>query len=109
MTYDVTIKVEHLLKYADQLTVLRDTGCGFVTSAVEAIDDRVLEIFDKGHTRDDFVRAVGMFRDIGMNLNPTFVTFTPWTTLKGYRDLLSLLLELDLVGHVSPSSWRFGS
>ena len=102
LTYDVTIKVEHLLKYADQLTVLRDTGCGFVTSAVEAVDDRVLEIFDKGHTRDDFVRAVGMFRDIGMNLNPTFVTFTPWTTLKGYRDLLSLLLELDLVGHVSP-------
>jgi radical SAM superfamily enzyme YgiQ (UPF0313 family) len=33
LTYDVTIKVEHLLRHADLLTRLRDTGCLFVTSA----------------------------------------------------------------------------
>ena len=38
----------------------------------------------------------------GLNLNPTFVTFNPWITLAGYRDLLSTILELDLVGNVSP-------
>ena len=36
----------------------RATGCAFVTSAVESIDDEVLAIFDKGHTRADFVEAV---------------------------------------------------
>jgi hypothetical protein len=102
LTYDVTIKVEHLLKYAAHLPVLRDTGCLFVTSAIESIDDRVLEIFDKGHTRKDFLQVVCLFRETGLNLNPTFVTFSPWTTLKGYRDLLALLLELDLVEQVSP-------
>ena len=102
LTYDVIIKVEHLLQHARHLPALRDTGCLFVTSAVEAVDDRILEIFDKRHTRDDFVRAVALCREVGLNLNPTFVTFNPWLSLAGYRDLLSTILELDLVGHVSP-------
>jgi radical SAM superfamily enzyme YgiQ (UPF0313 family) len=102
LTYDVIIKVEHLLKHAAHLTTLRETGCLFITSAVEAVDNRILEIFDKRHTREEFVRAVSLCRAAGLNLNPTFVTFNPWITLAGYRNLLSTLLELDLVGNVSP-------
>jgi radical SAM superfamily enzyme YgiQ (UPF0313 family) len=102
LTYDVIIKVEHLLQHARHLPALRDTGCLFVTSAVEAVDDSILEIFDKRHTRDDFVRAVALCREVGLNLNPTFVTFNPWLSLAGYRDLLSTIIELDLVRHVSP-------
>ncbi|MEE8110437.1 MAG: CUAEP/CCAEP-tail radical SAM protein [bacterium] len=102
LTYDVTIKVEHLLKHTRHLPRLRSTGCLFVTSAVESIDDHILEILDKGHTRADFIRAVRLFREIGLNLNPTFLPFTPWTTLSGYRELLSVLVELGLVEHVSP-------
>jgi radical SAM superfamily enzyme YgiQ (UPF0313 family) len=102
LTYDVIIKVEHLLQHARHLPTLRDTGCLFVTSAVEAVDDRILEIFDKRHTREDFIRAVLLCREVGLNLNPTFVTFNPWISLAGYRDLLSTILELRLVGNVSP-------
>jgi radical SAM superfamily enzyme YgiQ (UPF0313 family) len=102
VTYDVTIKVEHLLRHAKHLPALRDTGCLFVTSAVEAVDDRILQIFDKRHTRDDFVRVVSLLRDVGLNLNPTFVTFNPWISLQGYHDLLEAFLQLDLVGSVSP-------
>ncbi|HKF21736.1 MAG TPA: CUAEP/CCAEP-tail radical SAM protein, partial [Candidatus Angelobacter sp.] len=32
LSYDVTIKVEHLLKHARHLPVLRETGCAFVTT-----------------------------------------------------------------------------
>src|SRR5215216_4110887 len=102
LTYDVIIKVEHLLKHAGHLLTLRETGCLFITSAVEAVDDRILEIFDKRHTREQFIRAVSLCREVGLNLNPTFVTFNPWITLAGYRDLLSTILELGLVGNVSP-------
>ncbi len=101
LTYDVTIKIEHLLRHADLLPRLVDSGCLFVTTAVEAIDDRILEIFDKRHTRADFVRAVDVCRAVGLTLTPTFVTFTPWTTLRGYLDLLHVLFELDLVEHVA--------
>jgi hypothetical protein len=35
-------------------------------------------------------------------LQPTFVPFTPWTTLAGYRDLLAVVAEQDLVENIAP-------
>ncbi|HET9400232.1 MAG TPA: CUAEP/CCAEP-tail radical SAM protein [Candidatus Acidoferrales bacterium] len=102
VTYDVTIKIEHLLKHADVLPRLSDTGCLFVTSAVESVDDAVLEKLDKGHTRADFLRVVHLFQQSGLTLLPTFVPFTPWTTLSGYCDLLQTVAENDLVANVAP-------
>ena len=102
VTYDVTIKIEHLLQHRDLLPRLRDTGCLFVTSAVESVDDRALAHLRKGHTRRDFVEAATLFRSIGLTLVPTFVAFHPWLTLAGYCDLLDTIAELDLVDHVPP-------
>jgi radical SAM superfamily enzyme YgiQ (UPF0313 family) len=100
ITYDVTIKIEHLLKFRDRLPLLRDTGCAFVTTAVESLDDRVLEILNKHHTRADFIEVVHASRMVGLPVVPTFVTFTPWLTLESYRDLLWSLAELDLIEQV---------
>ena len=105
LSYDVTIKVEHLLKHAELLPSLRDSGCAFVTSAVESVDDRVLRLFDKGHTREDFLRVAETFRRLGLALAPTFVAFTPWTTVHAYRDLLDTVNDLGLVEHVPPVQW----
>jgi radical SAM superfamily enzyme YgiQ (UPF0313 family) len=102
LTYDVTIKVEHLLRHRALLPRLRDTGCLFVTSAVESLDDRVLAILDKGHTRTDFLAAVSACAEAGLTLVPTFVAFHPWLTLEGYCDLLDTIAALDLIGHVAP-------
>lgn len=102
VSYDVTIKIEHLLRHREALPVLRDTGCLFVTSAVEAIDDEVLRKLEKGHTRADFEEAVALMRRVGLTLAPTFVAFTPWTTLDGYAALLEALAALDLVEAVAP-------
>ena len=102
LTYDVTIKIEHLLNHARSLVKLRQTGCVLITSAVEAVDETILAIFDKRHTRADFAWAVTLCREAGIALNPTFVTFTPWTTLDGYLDLLATIEALDLVESVAP-------
>ena len=102
ITYDATIKVEHLLKHARDLPTLAATGCLFVTTAVESIDDDVLRLLDKGHTRADFVRVAGLARDAGLTLSPSFMPFTPWTSLRGYRDLLALVAELGLIDQVAP-------
>jgi radical SAM superfamily enzyme YgiQ (UPF0313 family) len=101
-TYDVTIKIEHLLRHAEMLPLLRDTGCIFVTSAVESVDDAVLAKLQKHHTRADFERVAGLCRDAGVVLVPTFVAFTPWTTTESYLDLLHEIDRLDLVEHVAP-------
>ena len=102
ITYDVTIKIEHLLKYEEHLPTLRDTGCLFVISAVESVDNVVLEFLDKGHMREDFLRVVKAFRDLGMALHPTFVPFTLWTTVDGYVDLLRVIEAQGVIENVAP-------
>ena len=103
VTYDVTIKVEHLVRHAEHLPTLRDTGCLFVTSAVESIDDAVLERFEKNHTRQDFIDVVESFRKIALAIHPTFVAFHPWISVEGYRELLDLIAALGLVENVAPT------
>jgi len=102
ISFDVTIKIEHLLRHADALPLLRDAGCAFVTSAVESLDDGVLVKLEKGHTRADFERVVQSFRDVHLVLTPTFVAFTPWTDVDGYVDLLHTIDWLELTDHVAP-------
>ena len=102
VTYDATIKVEHLLRHRDLLSGLARTGCVLVTTAVESLDDRVLGLLDKGHTRADFIEAAGLCRAAGLALSPTFIPFTPWTTMDSYRELLITLGELGLAASVAP-------
>jgi len=102
LTYDVTIKIEHLLKHRGLLPRLKATGCLFVTSAVESLDDAVLEKLAKGHTRAGFLEALTLTREAGLSLAPTFIPFTPWTTVDSYREFLRSLAEWDLTEQVAP-------
>ncbi|MBX9599869.1 MAG: radical SAM protein [Bryobacteraceae bacterium] len=102
VTYDATIKIEHLLRHRDLLPMLASTGCILITTAVESLDDDVLAKLEKGHTRADFLEAVALCRRHGLTLSPTFIPFTPWTTLASYQDLLRTLADLDLTGNVAP-------
>lgn len=102
ISYDATIKIQHLIDHAELLPILKASGCLFITAAVESVDDRVLDLLAKNHTNEDFARAVALCRAAGIALAPTFVAFTPWTTLEGYIALLERLLELDLVESVPP-------
>lgn len=102
VTYDVTIKVEHLLKQRRHLRTLAETGCLFVTSAVEAVDDATLSRLDKGHSVADFEEALRLLRQVGLQMSPTFVAFTPWTTIGSYLELLRTVARLDLVDQVAP-------
>ena len=102
VTYDVTIKIEHLIQQSGHLRTLRETGCLFVTSAVESVNDAILEKLDKHHTRADFLEVVRRFRAEGLVLQPTFLPFTPWTTVEDYLDLLSVLRRNELIENVAP-------
>jgi len=102
LTYDVTIKVEHLLQNADLLPTLHDTGCLFIISAVESLDDAVLQKLEKSHTRPDFFDAVELCRRAGVSLQPTFIPFTPWTTFDQLLDLFTQINTLDLFEAVGP-------
>ncbi|TCV85911.1 radical SAM superfamily enzyme YgiQ (UPF0313 family) [Sulfurirhabdus autotrophica] len=102
VSFDATIKIQHIIEHAELLPKLRGAGCLFITAAVESVDEKVLDYLAKNHTRADFERALELCRESGIFMAPTFVPFTPWTTLEGYLDLLSTLLRLKLVEAVPP-------
>jgi radical SAM superfamily enzyme YgiQ (UPF0313 family) len=102
VTFDFTAKVEHLLRARAELPELAALGGAFVVTAAESLDDRVLGYLAKGHTRADVVEALATTRAAGIALRPTWVAFTPWTTLDGYRDWLDFLAAERLVDHVDP-------
>jgi hypothetical protein len=102
VTYDVTIKIEHLRKHQELLPKLKETGCLFVISAVESVNDIFLAALEKGHTRADFLHVVATFRALGLTLHPTFVPFSPWTNADNYVDLLRVLYDEQLTENVAP-------
>jgi radical SAM superfamily enzyme YgiQ (UPF0313 family) len=102
VTFDFTAKVEHLLRHRALLPELRALGCAFVVSAVESLSDTVLQHLDKGHTRADVEALVALAREASIALRPTWVAFTPWTTLGDYRAMLDFVLDEGLVDHVDP-------
>ena len=102
LSYDVTIKIEHLLKHRDLTPVLRRTNCAFVTSAVESFEEEMLARLDKGHTRAGFLEALALARAAGLPLCPTFIPFTPWTTRESYRAFLREIAAHDLVAQAAP-------
>lgn len=102
LTFDVTIKVEHLLQHRRLLPELADLGCAFVVSAVESLSDLVLDKLDKGHTREGIIEALDLLDAVDLPMRPSLLPFTPWETLTGYRELLRFIAERDLVANVDP-------
>jgi radical SAM superfamily enzyme YgiQ (UPF0313 family) len=102
LTFDATAKVEHMLRQRRLLPELAALGCAFVVTAAETLDDRVLAILDKGHTRADIVAALDALRAAGIAPRPTWIAFTPWTTLDGYRQWLEFLAAEALVDLIDP-------
>src|SRR5262249_3119207 len=92
----------HLLKHRALISTLRDTGCAFVTTAVESFDDAELTRLAKGHTFADFVEALSLTRYAALPLAPTFIPFTPWTTRASYLHFLRTLVDLDLAAQIAP-------
>ena len=102
LTFDCTAKIEHLLKRRTLMPDLHAQGCLFVISAVESFSDHILELLHKGHTGTDIITALGILREAGIALRPSFVAFTPWTSLDDYLLMLDMVETHDLIDATDP-------
>ena len=102
LTFDATIKVEHLIEHRDRLDEMAELGVTFITSAFESVDDRLLEILDKGHSASDLDEVLQSTQDAGIALRPTWLPFTPWTSAEDYLALLRFVESRGLVGLTPP-------
>lgn len=102
LTFDFTAKIEHLIKHRGLCKNFAEFGCIFVVSAVESLSETVLKHLEKGHTRADVIQAVNILRDVGIVLRPSLVSFTPWTTLDDFIDVLEFVESENLIDAVDP-------
>ncbi len=102
VTFDATIKVEHLLKHRHLLPELKTNGCAFVLSAIKSLNDDVLLHLDKGHTSADVATVFALMEQVGIPLRPSLMPFSPWETLDSYIALLAFFEEQQLIEHVDP-------
>jgi radical SAM superfamily enzyme YgiQ (UPF0313 family) len=102
ITFDATIKIEHLLKHRYLLSELRELGCVYIVSAVESINEDVLFHLDKGHTGVQVAEVFDLMAKVGIPLRPSLLPFTPWETLESYIELLTFFEERKLIEHVDP-------
>jgi radical SAM superfamily enzyme YgiQ (UPF0313 family) len=100
LTFDFTTKVEHILEKRHLLPRLHELGATFVISAFESTSDRVLKLLDKGHTVADMDVALEILKEANLPVQPTWVPFTPWTSLKDYQEFLGWIRNRGLISSV---------
>jgi len=102
LTFDATIKVEHLIEHQQLLPEMAELGVSFIVSAFESVDDQLLEVLDKGHTAADLDTALQLTDHAGIAIRPTWLPFTPWTSAQDYLDLLKFVETRHLVDLTPP-------
>lgn len=102
VTFDATIKVEHIVEHHDLWPGMAELNLLFVVSAFESVDEGTLEILDKGHTVDDMTEATRLVRDAGIHIRPTWLPFLPWTTPEDIASIFRFIDDNDLVGSIDP-------
>lgn len=102
LTFDATIKVEHILQHRDLWPRLAGSNLLFVVSAFESTDDETLEILDKGHTVADMATAIEITRAAGIHIRPTWLPFFPWTSPDDVASIFEFIDNHGLTGATDP-------
>lgn len=102
VTFDVTIKISELVASPELAAELARLRVRFVISAVESLNDEVLEHLGKGHRAKDVPIARDALFAAGVGLHPTFCPFTPWTTLDDLADIVEFVAQSGLREVVEP-------
>jgi radical SAM superfamily enzyme YgiQ (UPF0313 family) len=102
LTFDVTTKVEHVLERRQIWDEMAACGCLFVVCAFESVNDDILERLDKGHTTAQAIETTELLRAHDIEVRPSFLPFTPWTTHQDLADIVAFVVDHDLIANVDP-------
>ncbi len=105
LTFDATIKIEHILEHRGRLPELAALGCRFVVSAVESLNEEALRRMKKGHTAASVAEAIDLLDAVGIPMRPSLLPFSPWETMESYLDLLRFMAERGMTRNIDPVHW----
>jgi hypothetical protein len=102
LTWDLTVKVSHILDHEKVWGEVASHGVRFVVSAFETTNDRVLLLLNKGHTAVGMSQAVAIMNSAGIDIRPSWLPFTPWTEPGDIASILRFLQSHRLLDTVDP-------
>lgn len=102
LTFDLTVKVEHVLQHEQIWSEVAQRNVLFVVSAFETTNELVLAALDKGHTAADMADATRLLRRSGVVVRPSWMPFTPLSRVEDVANIFEFLDEMSLIGTVDP-------
>lgn len=105
LTFDATIKIEHILEHRKRLPELARHDCQFVVSAVESLNEMTLQAMKKGHNAKSVAEAIRLLDDVGVPMRPSLLPFSPWETIDSYLHLLRFMAAHGMVQNIDPVHW----
>lgn len=96
MPFDVTVRLDDVIRYEAAVHELREPGCVEFTTACEFPDDAVLEAVNKGMSVADMQQGLAILKGTGARVRPTFITFNPWTTKDDFGRLDRFLADAGM-------------
>lgn len=106
LTYDFTLRVDHILENKEYLTEMAGLNVKFVTSALEFPTQEVLDAVAKYTSLEDVEEAVSFLRGTGIKLNPTFIMFNPWIGLEDLAAFRAFVEKNDLDNIIDPIQYE---
>ncbi len=100
--FDVTTKISEIVAHPELIEKMARANLRFVTSAVESLNNTVLEKLGKGHTAEQVDQALKLLSSNGIGMHPTFVPFTPWTELADIANIVEWVYYNHLEDVVEP-------
>ncbi|MGE5291999.1 MAG: radical SAM protein [Micromonosporaceae bacterium] len=100
LTFELTTRFDHILEFEAEISQMTALGLRVITSALEFPSEKVLEVFDKGIDVPGIKKAIRAAKAAGVELRPTFITFTPWVGLDDIQALDDFMDETGIAGWV---------
>jgi len=97
ITFDATIKVEHILEYKNLIKSLDELGFIYIISAFESTSDIVLKNLKKNHNLYDMHHVIEICKNANLFIKPTWIPFTPWMLNSDYASMINFIIENELV------------
>ena len=96
LTFDFTSRADLIAADRSRLREFVECGAKWVTSAFEFPKKKILQVFNKGFGPEQLDATLGIAKDVGLVVNPTFVLFNPWVSADEIKGASRYIADREL-------------
>jgi len=94
--FSISARADDIINYENEIIQLADIGLKYVFVGAESFIQRQLDLYRKGTTVEENIRAINILKDNGIKCGLGIMLLDPYVCIEEVRDNLS---ALDIVGY----------